>query len=218
MARPTATTQEHLGTQRITWLVTRLLHGLSRHWLVVANLALALYIGLPLLAPVLMHAGHEGWGQAIHTLFYVTCHQLPERSFFLFGPSAVYSRAELVALTGEPVSLRFAGNELVGYKMAVCERCAAIYGGWLLWGLLFGLVRHRLRPLSVRGVLLLLAPMAVDGFGQLLGAWESTWLSRTLTGLLFALAVVWFAYPYIEKGMRDMAREAQEMLAREEAA
>jgi uncharacterized membrane protein len=197
----------------MTGLVTRLMRGLSRHWLAVANLTLALFIGLPLLAPALMEAGHERWGEAIHTLFYVTCHQLPERSYFLFGPAWTYSRAELIALAGEAVPLRFIGNELVGYKMAVCERCTAIYGGWLVWGLLFGLARNRLRPLSVRGAILLLVPMGVDGLGQLVGLWESTWLTRTLTGLLFGLAVVWLTYPYIERGMYDMRREAEEMLA-----
>lgn len=218
MAQPAPIAQESLWTRRISRLVTRLMRAISHHWLLVANLALALFVGLPLLAPVLMHAGYEGLGRGIHALFFITCHQLPERSYFLFGPSVIYTRAELVALAGEAVPLRFVGNAVVGYKMAICQRCTAIYGGWLLWGLLFGLVRSRLRPLTVRGALLLLVPMAVDGLGQLVGAWESTWLTRTVTGLLFGLAVVWLSYPYIEQGMHDMRREAEEMLAQGEEA
>jgi hypothetical protein len=32
------------------------------------------------------------------------------------------------------------------------------------------------------------------------------WLMRTLTGALFGIAVVWFAYPYLEKAFNDTAR------------
>jgi uncharacterized membrane protein len=213
MEQERTSVNEALPTERITLVIGHLMRGLSRHWLAVASVALGLFIGLPLLAPVLMEAGYERLGNAIHTLFYVTCHQLPERSYFLFGPQWIYSRAELLALTGEPVSLRFVGNQAVGYKMAVCQRDTAIYGGWFLWGLLFGLVRDRLKPISVRTFILLLVPMAVDGGGQLVGLWSSTWLTRLVTGLLFGLAVVLLAYPYLEQGMADMAREAEEMLA-----
>ena len=202
-----------LSSQRMTRIIAHLMRGLSRHWLAVASVALGLYFGLPLLAPVFMAAGLERYGRAIHTLFYITCHQLPERSYFLFGPQWIYSRAELVALTGESIPLRFVGNEMVGYKMAVCQRDAAIYGGWLLWGLLYGLVRHRLKPIKIRTFVLMLVPMAVDGGGQLVGLWTSTWLTRLVTGLLFGLAVVLLVYPYLEQGMGDMYREAKEMLA-----
>ncbi len=215
MAQRAAPTRKDLWARRMSALVTRLMRSVSRHWLLVANLTLALYVGLPLLAPVLMAAGLESWGKAIHTLFYPTCHQLPERSYFILGPHLTYTRPELVAMAGEAVPLRFVGNELVGYKMGVCQRCAAIYGGWLTFGLLFGLARKWLRPLTVRGALLLLVPMAVDGLGQLLGLWQSTWLTRTVTGLLFALAVVWLAYPYIERGMQDMHREAEVLIEEE---
>ncbi len=213
MEHEKAPAKETLSSERMTQVIARLMRALSRHWLAVASVGLGLFIGLPLLAPVLMAAGWERLGQAIHTLFYITCHQLPERSYFLFGPQWIYSRAELVALAGEPVSLRWIGNAQVGYKIAVCQRDVAIYGGWFLWGMLYGLVRHWLKPISVRTFVLMLVPMAIDGGGQMVGLWSSTWLTRAITGLLFGLAVVLLAYPYLEQGMHDMHHEAEQMLA-----
>ena len=47
-----------------------------------------------------------------------------------------------------------------------------------------------------------------DGVGQLFGLWASTWQSRLVTGTMFALALVWFAYPYLEQGMAEMHQDA----------
>ncbi len=51
--------------RRLTVILTHLAHGFARHWLALANLALGLYIGLPLLAPVLMHEGYAGAGSLV---------------------------------------------------------------------------------------------------------------------------------------------------------
>jgi uncharacterized membrane protein len=70
--------------------------------------------------------------------------------------------------------------------------------------MVFGLVRHRLKPLPFVLYLVFLAPWAVDGLAQFLGFYESTWLLRTITGSLFGIATVWFAYPYLEAGTSDL--------------
>jgi uncharacterized membrane protein len=102
------------------------------------------------------------------------------------------------------------GNEQVGHKVALCERDVAIYGAVLAAGLLFALMRPRLRPLSLRWFVLLALPMAIDGGTQLFGWRESNWWLRTLTGALFGAAAVWWAYPYIDEAMRDvLVSEAQ---------
>jgi hypothetical protein len=54
----------------------------------------------------------------------------------------------------------------------------------------------------------------VDGLGQLFGLWTSSWISRVVTGTLFAAAVTGFAYPYLEQGMREMRDDACAMLNR----
>lgn len=62
---------------------------LARHWLLVINLAMALFIGGTLLPPVLIYLGLEGPAQIIYRFYSLNCHQLPERSYFLFGPDFV---------------------------------------------------------------------------------------------------------------------------------
>ena len=186
----------------------RIMRLIGKHWLFVANLMMLLLAGLPLLAPVLAHSGEQGLARAIHVAFTPFCHQLPERSFFLFGPQASYTADELSRVGADALSRRFTGTEELGYKVAVCQRCLAIYAAWLGFGLLFGLVRAHLRPIHPRSFLLLLIPIAVDGIGQLFGLWASIWQSRLVTGTMFALALVWFAYPYLEQGMAEMHQDA----------
>jgi len=194
-----------LWTLRLTRWLSRFLHGFSRHWLLLANLAMGLYVGLPFLAPVLLNAGHERAGNLIYLLFRPLCHQLPERSFFLFGEQWVYSLLQLQERTGlELVPLRYIGTPGVGYKVAVCERCTAVYGFMFIFGLAFAGVRKRLKPLPLKAFALLIAPMAVDGAGQLVGLWSSTWLTRVITGVLFALATIWLTFPYLERGMTEV--------------
>jgi len=149
--------------------------AIARHWLILANLAAGLYLGLPILAPYLMHIGHPFPAKIIYTVYSFLCHQLPERSFFFFG-----------------------------YQMAICQRCVAMYGSIFLAGFLFGLLRGGLQPLPWKVYILLNIPVAIDGVMQLVGLWESTWWLRTATGALFGISSVWLFYPYLEGGMREV--------------
>jgi uncharacterized membrane protein len=203
---------------RISAGVDRLAARLARHWLALFNTIVAVFVLLPFLAPLLMRVGLELPAHAIYLVYSPTCHQLPERSFFLFGPQGAYGVAELEAdvpiLAGttlpQRLMLRYVGNPEVGYKVAICERDVAIYGSLLLGGLLFGVARsflarrgRRVPKLPVKVYLICLLPMAVDGVTQLMGLRESTWQLRLVTGMLFGLATVWLAYPHIDDAMRD---------------
>jgi uncharacterized membrane protein len=202
--------------RRITRVVAHIMRSVGRHWLMLVNLAMLVYIGLAILAPVLAQGGEERWAHRIHLVYSPLCHQLPERSFFLYGPQATYTRDELRGAVGDALTRRYPGNAQIGYKLAVCERCTGIYTAWVLFGILFSFVRSRLEPLPPRAFLALLAPVAIDGVGQLLGLWSSTWQSRIITGALFALAIVWLTYPYLEKGMGEMHDDAVRMLSESE--
>jgi uncharacterized membrane protein len=197
---------------------------ISRHWLALFNLVILLYVGLPFVAPVLMKAGAERQAHWIYKAYSPLCHQWAFRSWFLFGPQPAYPRAlagtaltTLSEATGidendVQAAREFVGNDQVGYKVALCQRDVAIYGGLLLGGVLFAGVRRRLQPMPIWAWALFgVLPIALDGGSQLLGAFpflpwlarESTPMLRTVTGLAFGLANVWLAYPYVEESMNE---------------
>jgi uncharacterized membrane protein len=169
-----------------------------------------------------MEAGATGPARLIYAIYAPTCHQLPERSFFLFGPRPVYSATDLETLGALPAgtniferqALRFIGTPDTGYKVAICERDVAIYGSVLLSGLLFAALRpsilrragRKLPKMPVWLYGLSLAPMALDGLTQIFGLRESNWLLRLLTGGIFGAATVWLAYPYVQEAMADVVR------------
>ncbi len=193
----------------------RQIYRLARHWLAVFNVLIGLYVLLPFLAPVLMVSGAPQLGRLIYLVYRPACHQLPERSLFLVGADVSYTLDELWELDViDPADdiyarQRFLGALQVGYKVALCQRDLALYGALLLGGLIFGLARRRLHPLSLLGYLLCLLPLAIDGGSQLIGLHESTPLLRLLTGGLLGLASVWMLYPRLEDAFDDGGRQAQ---------
>jgi uncharacterized membrane protein len=213
----------------------RVIHWISKHYLAFVNLFMLLYFGLPILAPVLMKAGAPLPANVIYTIYKPLCHQFGFRSFYLFGEQAYYPLAEAAipgAITFEqatgisdvhsPNSLsrlnarQHIGDEILGYKMALCERDIAIYGGIFLFGIVYALTNRRIKPLHwIAWILIGMAPIGLDGFSQLFSQMEWTWLSsilpyrestpllRVLTGGLFGIATAWFAYPYMEESMSE---------------
>lgn len=205
-----STTSTHGAADRMT-------HWISRHWLALFNSVVGVYVGLPFLAPVLMRAGFERPAHWIYLAYSFVCHQFPFRSFFLFGPRATYPRDMLQAATGvDPNDLLhvrlFVGNAATGFKVALCERDVAMYLGILLAGLAYALLRPNLKPLHwMLWLALGVVPIALDGGSQLVSQLpfgllpfrESTALLRTITGALFGVMSVWFAYPNVQESMRD---------------
>ncbi len=114
--------------------VNRFSLWLSKHWLATANLFFLTYVGLPFLAPILLANGHPRAANAIYQMYNFTCHQFPTRAYFVAGE-----------------------------QVCMCHRCVAMYGTIFLGGLVFGLVRHRLKPLSFQWYLLFLVPIGLDG-------------------------------------------------------
>lgn len=206
----------------------------ARHWLAIFNLIVFFYVSLPFAAPALMKVGAERPARVIYSVYKPLCHQLAYRSWFVFGEQPVYplEQAGLALrsyedLTGnKPMDLfagrDFVGDEQSGYKVALCQRDVAIYGGILVFGLFFGLVRNRLKPLPILAWAVLgILPLAIDGGSQLLGfvplidfpLRESTPFLRTLTGALFGIMNVWLAYPYVEEAMEETRTAITDKLA-----
>jgi uncharacterized membrane protein len=199
--------------------VDKIIYHLARRWLFLLNLVMAVFfVGLPLLAPLLMHLGRTGSANLIYTAYRLTCHQLPHRSFFLFGPGGIdsYPLETILAQPNLPPNIQdFTGSAALGYKIAVCQRDVAIYGSILLYGLIYGLVRRwwRVKPLSVTAYVIVgLVPMGIDGITQFVGLRESTWELRVITGALFGVATGWLAYPYLDEGFREIEEQVRAKL------
>jgi uncharacterized membrane protein len=147
----------------------RLTYWFSQHWLLVSTLLLGLWVGLPWLAPVFMKLGWTNAGNAVYLAYAVQCHQLPQRSFFLFGDQFMVSLNQVQAVwqdTNNPLLLRqFVGNPEVGWKVAWSDRMVSMYSSIPLFGLLYWSIRGRLRlpRLPFWAFVLLLLPMALDG-------------------------------------------------------
>lgn len=140
---------------------------LKRHWFLVLSLFLGTYAGLPFLAPILMHSGWNSAGKVIYFIYSWLCHQLPERSFFLFGPKFTYSLAEVQNAwqnTMNPFVLRqFIGNPGMGWKVAWSDRMVSMFTSTWIFGLLWWPLRRRIKPLPWWGGVLFLLPIALDG-------------------------------------------------------
>jgi len=211
----------------------RFSYWFSMRYMLLFNLIVFIYVGLPFLAPVLMKVGAPTPAKIIYSIYSPLCHQLAFRSWFLFGEQSVYPR-ELANLDGlktyEEISggqevniidaREFIGNEEIGYKVAFCERDIAIYAGILLFGIVFAVSGRKIRALPwYLWIALGIIPIGLDGVSQLPGlvkeflpTWllfierESTPFLRTLTGGLFGITTAWYLYPMIEETMQDTRR------------
>lgn len=202
-------------TDPSTGKADRMATWFSRHWLAVFNGFISIYLGLALLAPVLMKAGATEPASWIYAVYSYSCHELGFRSFYLFGEKAYYPRDEFAAATGiDPndwwEARLFRGNETLGYKVSLCERDVAIYSSLILAGIAFSFFRRKIKPLHwIWWIILGILPMGIDGGSQLLSylplgifpVRESTVFLRVVTGAMFGIASAWFAYPYVHESM-----------------
>lgn len=89
------------------------------------------------------------------------CHRIPERSFFIRG-----------------------------HQFPVCARCTGFYIGlitYLVWNFIYG---HPYNLNLIIVSVILIIPVAVDGFTQYLGFRESTNTLRFITGFLGGIALI----------------------------
>lgn len=175
----------------------RISFWISKRYLLVLNLFMLLYVGLPLLAPTLMYVGAETPANAIYRMYKPLCHQFAFRSFFLYGEQFFYPLEEAnvsgvktfeevsgIPNLDDPYSIsrfearNYIGNETVGYKTALCERDVAIYLAILTFGIIFGLTGRRLKSIHwAVWIFLGIAPIGLDGFSQLLSQFNWEWFS-----------------------------------------
>lgn len=173
--------------------------SLIRHWLLIFITLYGLFNLLPFLAPVLMKIGWSGGGNALYTSYSALCHQMAQRSFFLFGQHNMYTLDQLpVALTGntgtDTLLLRsFRGNDVLGWKVAWSDRMVSMYTGiWLVGVVYWWVSRFRpQKPIAIWRFGLLALPMIIDGGTHMMSdmsgdlvtgfRYQNTWLA-SLTG------------------------------------
>jgi len=129
----------------------------ARIW-ALTSAGTAVWLASIFLAPWLAGHGQAMASRFLYAVFAPLCHQIPDRCFHLNG-----------------------------LPLAVCGRCLGIYAGFAAGLLAYPLVRgfSRLSLPSVRLLLALTLPMAVDAGGGILGLW------RTPIGLRFATGLAW---------------------------
>lgn len=226
----------------------------SRHWLFVFTLLLGVFIGLPWLAPVFMKLGWTNAADNIYFLYSLQCHQMPQRSFFLFGDKVMYSLPEIQSAwqnSYDPLVLRqFNGNADMGWKVAWSDRMVYMYTALLFFGIAFWPLRKRLKGLPLWGLILFLLPMGLDGMSHMISdilggvgggfRYSNEWLAlltndlfpstfyvgdalgsfnammRFMSGALFGLGIVWFAYPRMQAAFAETSQAIEDKFQRAE--
>jgi uncharacterized membrane protein len=150
----------------------RWIYRLSRRWVLIFGVLFGIWVGLPLLPPFFMSMGWDSLANAIYMLYSFQCHQLPQRSFFIFGSKGMYSLNEIQTVwqdTTNPLILRqFIGTPEMGWKVAWSDRMVYMYTSILVFGGIWWFFRRKIKPLPWWGLLILLLPMAVDGTSHLI--------------------------------------------------
>jgi len=117
----------------------------------------------------------------------------------LSGLTGIYDNEEIIEKISFPISSIYSIGDIFchqksvrslyinGNQMPFCSRCTAIWLGVAvsLGFMVFYTISLNNKILFV--IILGILPLGIDGFGQLLGFWESTNFIRILTGLITGL-------------------------------
>lgn len=172
------------------------------HWLFLFLVLFGIFNVLPFLAPVAMRLGWKPLGDLIYLLYVPLCHQMAQRSFFLFGNQLMYAPGQLpLQLTGDlsanMLALKqFTGSANLGWKVAWSDRMVYMYSATWIAALVYAvLARHRpIRRFPIWLFLLLMLPMALDGGTHLISdlnsglfegfRYSNAWLVQVTSGVL----------------------------------
>ncbi|HIP16777.1 MAG TPA: DUF2085 domain-containing protein [Methanothermococcus okinawensis] len=135
-------------------------------YIIILFLFLIFYIGI-FLAPYL-YDKNIFLSLLIYGIYSQICHQMPERSYYIFN-----------------------------HKMAVCARCFGIYTGILFGMLIYPIVwgLNNFKTPNRWYLILALIPMGIDGTTQLIGLRESFNELRFITGFLGGFVALFYILP-----------------------
>lgn len=153
----------------------RATYAFTKYWLILFLVLFGIYNFVPFMAPVSMKLGWMSVGNTIYDIYSTQCHQMAQRSFFLFGEKPMYELIELpINLTGklgqDELALRaFRGNNQMGWKVAWSDRMVYMYGSLWLASLLYCVFRlPKRKPIRLQVFLFMQIPFALDGITHLL--------------------------------------------------
>lgn len=178
-------------TRWVTWLICSVL----RHWLALVLTTLMIFVTVPFLAPVAMASGWPDIGRLIYLLYAPFCHQLPQRSWFLFGDSLTYTVEQITSVTAsrDAWHLRhFLGTPTMGWKVAWSDRMISFYCMTPVFGLIYAVLRQGngvIQPRSLTIMILSLLPLVLDGTTHLVND-----LFSGVTGGGFRDTNAWLAF------------------------
>ena len=135
-------------------------------YLIILILFFIFYLGI-FLAPYLYYIDRL-YSLFIYGIYSPICHQIPERSFYIFN-----------------------------HKMTVCARCFGIYTGILFGMLIYPIVwgLNNFKTPNRWYLILALIPMGIDGTTQLIGLRESFNELRFITGFLGGFVTLFYILP-----------------------
>ena len=147
---------------------------LLNHWATLLTCILGVIVFAALSVPFLSYFGLDAISKQIFFALHLVCAQIPSHSFYIFG-----------------------------HQLGMCERNFSIYASMFLVSLVFVLSKKHLPGIPWWLWIVMILPMALDGTTQMFGLRESTWILRVLTGTLFGMGNIWFAFPLIHKTIVD---------------
>lgn len=134
------------------------------------------WCALILLAPLLA-ASSSPWAEYLYRFFRPICHQRAERSFFLFSE-----------------------------QLAVCVRCSSVYAGFLLGLIIYPWLRRLDCPrIPSRWLLLVVfVPVALEVATEWIGLYQSTVVTRSLTGGALGAILSFFILPTVLEAVHQL--------------
>ena len=138
------------------------------------------WLGLILAPSTLMAEGYPLSAMILYRSLSAVCHQIPARSFYFFG-----------------------------FPLGVCSRCTGIYVGFVCGLMFYPFLRNLCEDIMPPRRWLILAglPMLIDFGGGVLGLFNNTFFSRSVTGALAGAVAAFYILPGFISTFRNFSLE-----------
>lgn len=170
------------GRARRVRFVQKLVYYLAKYWYPLFLAVPVFFLVLGILAPALLAEGETETATAVYRFLAIDNHQMPDRSYFLFGQVngiQTYPPETLIAAGADRQDWEaFTGNDNLGFKTGLNHRMTAVFLGMVVGGLAWGLSKGRLGIGFIIFVLLTL-PILADGFSHMISEAEGTGVRTT---------------------------------------